>query len=210
MDLNRCPSRMRIACSLLSLLRKSLRSADSKASKPSAVTSLFIPLSCAAWSSTPRRNSTPLTCASRNTSRTYSTPKKSSSKLVARLLLATIIPSASAEIFAVRPMAWYSSGSASEIGSSRKGAPSAALINRFRTWSEWSSRTRPWSAARKIARSTATLIVLAPWNQRSPRSEKRKPISRSCSATAVARALLAPVNLSNSLPKLLEPSTHDI
>ena len=135
-ELNRCSSRMRIACSLLSLLRKSPRTADNNLTNPSAVTSLFIPLSCAAWSSTPRRNSTPSTCASRRTCRAYSTPTKSSSKFVARLLLVAIIPSASVEIFAARPINWYSSGIASESGLRRKGEPSAALMKRFRTCSE--------------------------------------------------------------------------
>src|SRR6266446_2934425 len=105
-ELKRCASKTWIACSLLSFFRKSPRNADNSVSNPSAVASLSMPFSWAARSWTPRRNSTPLTCASRRTLRAYSTPRKSSSKLVARLLLATIIPSASAEIFAVRPIAW--------------------------------------------------------------------------------------------------------
>ncbi len=88
-ELNRCSSRMRITSRLLSGVRKSPRIADNKLNNPSAVASLFIPRSCAPWSSTPRRSSTPSTCASRRTVRAYSTPTKSSSKLAARLLLPT-------------------------------------------------------------------------------------------------------------------------
>src|SRR5437773_988935 len=83
-------------------------------------------------------------------------------------------------------------------------------MKRFRTWSESSSRSRPSSAARKTARSTATLIVLAAWNHRSPRRENLEPLWKSCTATAIARALLPALNLSTSSLNVLERSTRNI
>src|SRR5437867_8950536 len=53
-------------------------------------------------------------------------------------------------------------------------------------------------------------MVLAAWNHRSPCRENRKPLSRSCTATAIARALLPALNLSTSSLNMLERSTGDI
>src|ERR1043166_3105593 len=49
-------------------------------------------------------------------------------------------------------------------------------------------------------------MVLAAWNHRSPCRENRKPLSKSCTATSIARALLSTLNLSTSSLNVLERS----
>ena len=89
------------------------------------------------------------------------------SRLVARLLLVTIMCRASSRTCIVLPIAACTSAFASRAASTRYGMPSTTLRNRLRTCTRDCGRSRPCSIASNTPSSTGTLMVLAAWNHRS-------------------------------------------
>jgi hypothetical protein len=112
----------------------------------------------------------------------------STSRFVARLLLVTIMCSASSRTVIMLPMALCTAELASRPDWTRNGLPSAALRNRFRTWIREYGSSRPCSMASNTPSSTGTLMVLAAWNQRSLFMRQSMRCSKSWTATASAAA----------------------
>ena len=134
-----CPHRMSSMSAVWAFeANRPSRIARSSPARPFAVTRFERPASNARSSSTPRTRSTPVDASIRAAARirlARPTPTKSSSTLVARLPLTTIIRRARSDTGSVWPIDAWCSASVSRAACTLNGVPSAALGKTLRTGS---------------------------------------------------------------------------